>query len=297
MEMQEITKRCLFIDDKKVEILNLEELKRTVNAIDMGRQTKTRPVSHFKFIEDILSILNESGHKTFIDHIYCAKSAGTKIIPKIEEQYGVAKILEAWILDRITGKIMISTLSNEEVQCCIAFSYHDKGLDLAFGTDVRDCTNMCIYGSNILHTYGSKKDVNYERIMQVLKEWSGRFDSMYLRDLEITQKMKEVTVTSGDMLKFIGKLTVLAVKANIPGMKVVAPLNITQVNEVVRGILAKKGDKFYEGPDCTLWEFYNFMTFCKKGDTSDITTLLIDIADLGNMVITEFNVLSDSNEL
>ncbi len=56
--MEETTsiKRQLFIKEN-VEILSLEELKRTVNAIDMGRQTKTRPVAHFQLIDDICSSL------------------------------------------------------------------------------------------------------------------------------------------------------------------------------------------------------------------------------------------------
>jgi hypothetical protein len=75
---------------------------------------------------------------------------------------------------------------------------------------------------------------------------------------------------------------------------VVAPLNITQVSEVTRGIILKRGEKFYEGPECTLWEFYNFMNFVMKGDRADITTLLTDIASIGNMMLSEYKVLSES---
>lgn len=296
--METTTNRQLFVKER-VEVLTLEELKRTVNARDIGTQSRTRPVAHFQFIEDIMKILTDAGQMPQLDHIYCAKSSGTKIIPRIEESMQMEKVLEAWILDKVTGKIMIPALSDEMVQCCIAFSYHDKGLDLAFGTDVRDCTNMCIYGSNILHTYGSKKDVNYERMMQVLKEWSTRLPEMHRNDMEIIGKMMKVNVTGWEMVRFLGKLMVLAVESNM-GMKVVAPLNVTQVGEVTRGVITKKGEKFYEGPDCTLWDFYNFMTYVMKADKADITTLLTDIASLGNMMISEYKVLSETeldNEL
>ena len=291
--METTTNRQLFVKER-VEVLTLEELKRTVNARDIGTQSRTRPVAHFQFIEDIMKILTDAGQMPQLDHIYCAKSSGTKIIPRIEESMQMEKVLEAWILDKVTGKIMIPALSDEMVQCCIAFSYHDKGLDLAFGTDVRDCTNMCIYGSNILHTYGSKKDVNYERMMQVLKEWSTRLPEMHRNDMEIIGKMMKVNVTGWEMVRFLGKLMVLAVESNM-GMKVVAPLNVTQVGEVTRGVITKKGEKFYEGPDCTLWEFYNFMTFVMKGDKADITTLLTDIASLGNMMCKEYKIVSTAD--
>lgn len=292
--METTTNRQLFVKER-VEVLTLEELKRTVNARDIGTQSRTRPVAHFQFIEDIMKILTDAGQMPQLDHIYCAKSSGTKIIPRIEESMQMEKVLEAWILDKVTGKIMIPALSDEMVQCCIAFSYHDKGLDLAFGTDVRDCTNMCIYGSNILHTYGSKKDVNYERMMQVLKEWSTRLPEMHRNDMEIIGKMMKVNVTGWEMVRFLGKLMVLAVESNM-GMKVVAPLNVTQVGEVTRGVITKKGEKFYEGPDCTLWEFYNFVTFTMKPSSSDISSLLVNIASFGNMIIEEYKIKLDNSK-
>ena len=282
--------RQLFLKEK-VEILTLDELKRTVNAKDMGYTSRTRPVSHFQFIEDLSRILTEAGHTFELDHIYCAKSAGTKLIPKIEDELGVKQVLEAFLLDKVTGKFIMKHLStsNTELSACIAFSYHDKGLDLAFGSHVWDCTNMSIFGENVMHTYGSKKDVNYPRMLEVFSDWCNNLEAMHRRDLAIIESMKRMTVTGMEMLRFIGKLMVRAVEANM-GMKVVAPLNVTQVGEVTRGIINLKGEKFYDGPDCTLWEFYNFMTFVIKGNRSDITTLITDNVAIGNMMVEEYNI-------
>jgi hypothetical protein len=286
--MTELVKRQLF-KTEKVEILSLEELKMTVSAKDVGKTSRTRPVTHYQFIEDIMRILTEANQAPILAHIYCAKSGGTKIIPKIEEQLGVKDVIDAWLLDKITGRIMIPSLTTEDTECCVAFSYHDKGLDLAFGSNVRDCSNVSIFGSNVMHTYGAKKDASYERMLEVFKEWSGKLDKMYEEDLKLIKSMMMIKVTGKEMLRFLGKLMVSAIKFNM-GFKVVAPLNVTQVNEVIRGIITKKGEKFYEGPDCTLWEFYNFMTFVMKGDKADITTLLTDVAAIGNMMIAEYDI-------
>ncbi len=280
--------RTLFVKDK-VEILTLEELKRTVSAKDMGSSSRTRPVPHFEFIDSIMEILTNAEQFPILDHIYCAKSAGTKIIPKIEEQLGTKMILEAWLLDKLTGKILLPNLRGEEFQCAIAFSYHDKGIDLAFGTNVHDCSNMNIFGSNVMHTYGKNKDVSYDRMLDVFREWSMNLEEMHKRDLALIQSMQRIIVTGKEMLQFLAKLSIKAVSANM-GLKVIAPLNVSQVNEIIRGIVAKKGEKFYEGDDCTLWEFFNFMTFVMKGDRADITTLLTDISSLGEIVIQEFSV-------
>lgn len=282
--------RQLFLKEK-VEILTLDELKRTVNAKDMGYNSRTRPVSHYQFIEDIMTILTKAGHVIELDHIYCAKSPGTKLIPKIEQELGLEHVLEAFLLDKVTGKIILKQLStsNKELSGCVAFSYHDKGLDLAFGSHVWDCSNMSIFGENVMHTYGSKKDVNYPRMLEVFSDWCNNLEAMHKRDLAIIQSMKLTPVSGFEMLRFIGKLMVKAVEANM-GMKVVSPLNVTQVGEVTRGIINLKGEKFYEGPDCTLWEFYNFMTFVIKGNRSDITTLITDNVAIGNMMVEEYDI-------
>lgn len=61
-------KRTLFIDNK-VEVLTLPELKRTINAEDIGGLQRTKPVPHFKMIEDLTSILKDAGQAPQIDHI------------------------------------------------------------------------------------------------------------------------------------------------------------------------------------------------------------------------------------
>ena len=297
MEEKEFEKRQLFLTEK-VEVLTIEELKQTVSAISFGQSHKTRPVEHYKFIEDLMGILLDAGQVPTLDHIYCAKAGGTKIVPKVEEQIGIKQVLDAWILDKVTGKIILEQVKTNttEFACCIAFSYHDKGMDLAFGSHVWDCQNMSIFGSNVLHTYGAKKDVSYQRMLEVFKGWANNLEAMHARDIAIITSMKNIVVSGGGMLKFLGKLMVRAIEANM-GMKVVAPLNVTQVGEVTRGIINLKGEKFYEGPDCTLWEFYNFMTEVMKGNKTDITSLITDLAAISDMMVEEYKVLPDNTEV
>ena len=129
-------KRQLFVENK-TEVITLPELKRTVNAEDIGGLSRTRPVPHFKLIDDLNSILTEAGQAPVLDHMYIGRSQGTKLIKQIEQQHGVEKVLDAWLLDRLTGKIMLPSLSNKTTGAAIAFSYHDKGIDVAFGQDVQ----------------------------------------------------------------------------------------------------------------------------------------------------------------
>jgi hypothetical protein len=292
--------RQLFIDKtKKVEILTLDELKRTINAEDVGGLSRTRPVHHSRsetskegFIDDIMDILITAGYKPEIEHIYVANSPGTKLIKRIEEQFGEEKVLEAWLLDRITGKIILKELSNEEMTACICFSYHDKGLEIAFGNNVWDCSNMCIFGSNVIRTYGPNKISEYKDFLDVFREWSTNLEAMNKADQEIITAMKESFVTGDDMLWFIGKLLACAVASN-SGLKVIAPLNVTDVSSVTRGLLDMKVTIFAPENTITLWQFYNCLTYVCKADSSDIISLLTDVMEIGNMVRKEFLPIKD----
>ena len=282
--------RLLFNNKERVEILSLEELKRTnVAHLDLQR-SRTTPVAHYELIDDLMHILTEAGQEPVLDHIYATNQGGSTAIRNIEEQYGVKNILESWMLKKVTGKIFLPKLINEDKECCIAFAYHDKGIDVAFGENVHDCSNMCIYGSNILHTWGGKKDVDYKRLLEIFTQWSTKLDKMHEEDMRIIQSMMRIQVTSEKMLWFIGKLHVLAIASNAGG-KNVAPLNVTQVNELSRTILNKGEIQLFEENEVvSLWRFYNAITFVMKAGQSDITTLLTDVTEIGNMMIEEFSI-------
>ena len=294
--MEENTKetsnyRLLFNNKERVEILALEELKQTnVAHLDIQR-SRTTPVAHYELIEDLMRILTDAGQEPILDHIYATNQGGSTAIRNIEEQYGgVKNILQAWMLKKVTGKIFLPKLIKEETQCCIAFAYHDKGIDVAFGQDVRDCSNMCIYGSNILHTWGGRKDVDYKRLLEIFTQWSTKLDKMHEEDQRIIQSMMSISVTNEKMLWFIGKLHVLAIAANYGG-KYVAPLNVTQVNELTKTILNQGEIHIFDEKEVvTLWRFYNAITFVMKAGQNDITTLLTDVTEIGNMMIEEFDI-------
>ena len=138
--------RILFDKKERFEILTLEELTKTnIPHTDIQR-SKTTPVAHYELIEDLMKVLRDAGQEPILDHIYVTNQGGSTALRNIEEQYGgIKNILESWILKKVTGKIMIPSLAGPDMQCCLAFAYHDKGIDVAFGHDIRDCFNMCIF--------------------------------------------------------------------------------------------------------------------------------------------------------
>ena len=287
--MTEITDKRVLFTENKVEVLTLPELKRTINAEDIGGLSRTKPVPHFKMVEDLLGILTESGQVPVVENMYIGRSSGTKLIKQVEQQHRVDKVLDAWLLDRITGKISLPSLRKPDMTSVIAFSYHDKGIDVAFGQNVHDCSNMCIYGSNLMSTYGANKNVDYDKMLTSFKQWCTQLEAMSDHDMAIIERLQETVISGTDMVNFIGKMEIAAVAANI-GIKTMAPLNVTQVGEVTKELLKKAPTMFHEDSRTTLWNFYNNFTAVLKGDKSDIVTLLTDTRNIGELILDAFKV-------
>mgnify|MGYP001595893207 CR=1 FL=1 len=286
--MTEIISRKLFTDNNKTETISLSELKRTINAEDIGGLSRTRPVTHFSFIDTLLAEVQTVNPTAEVNNIYIGKSPGTKLIKQVEAQFG-EKALDAWLLDRITGKITLLDKNDMDYHPVIAFSYHDKGLEIAYGQNVNDCANLCIFGSNRMFTYGSGKNVDYDKMVTSFKQWCTILPAMAEEDARIINKMREITVTGPDMVKTIGKLLIIANAANM-GKRVVAPLNVTQVSDVTRGLLKKDEQMFADHSSCSLWDFYNAMTYVIKPERSDMVTLLEDVNNISNMFVEQFNL-------
>lgn len=184
---------------------------------------------------------------------------------------------------------MLPSLHNHNTSACIAFSYHDKGIDVAFGQNVHDCSNMCIYGSNLMSTYGTNKNVDYDKLLTSFTQWCSQLEAMSEKDLAIINAMQSKKITGKDMVNFIGKMEIAAVAANI-GLKNIAPMNVTQVGAVTQSLLKKDNNIFREDNEGTLWDFYNNFTAVLKGDKSDIVSLLTDTRNIGDLILSAFEI-------
>ena len=286
--------RQLFNNKEKFEVVTLEELKKTNIAYSDIQRSKTTPVAHYELIDQLMTILTEAEQSPVLDHIYITNQGGSTALRNVEEQYGnVKNILQAWLLRKVTGKIFIPRLDSPDMNVSVAFAYHDKGIDVAFGHDVKDCSNMSIFGSHIFHTYGSNQNVDYEKMMDTIRIWANNMDKMHEDDLKIIKAMTETSITKERAQEFLGKLLILANAKNM-NRPVVAPLNVTQVSEVSKGLLSCDFNILEEDEkEYSLWRFYNDMTAVLKAGNSDITTLLTDVTEIGNMMVTEFKLLNE----
>lgn len=134
-------------DEKSVEVLNLDILRRTHKEND----TFGNPLAglyHYQAIERVAESCEKFNLNYEIDEIFAAqnknkKYPGVVILPGIEQKYG-PKAIEAHILRRVFTTIQIRNWEDDELTTSIALAFHQDGIQAAIGPNVKICHNQCI---------------------------------------------------------------------------------------------------------------------------------------------------------
>lgn len=279
-----------------VQTLELEQLKKTVTTVDIGgHMPSTRPVNHFDMIEQVMNIFDKTPFGAKIDKITAVsgtKEKYAKRIPKLQAIHGDYNV-EAVMLDRLVVSILFDNLKGKTTGSAIALSYTDKGIQVSYGQNVWACDNMCIFGQNMLTTFGNNK-TSYENILQIMNGWAGKLQAKHDFDINILSQMRETEVSPEAVINMIGKLSINANAFNI-GKDVFAPLNVSQVNELARSAYKEVFESDRIAP-ANVFELYNLGTEMLKPDRVDTPVLLTSVRDFGQFIMDEFKISSEITE-
>lgn len=233
-----MVKRLLDFKDTPVQELTLTELKETIDERNIGGN----PISgiiHFVLFERILDMVKESGIDYEMGPIY-ATSGGASAFPgvtkitRFEEDYGEGA-LQAHVLRRMITSINLLKGEDEETTQSIAIAYHQQGIQVAFGPNVKICRNQCIYGSgNRYQTFGDEK-TQIEELMTKIYYWLGNYDKLRKRDLAILNNMKQQILSYANVCDLIGELNLYRVAKDALRIR---PEYILQQNQI--GDLSKR---------------------------------------------------------
>lgn len=280
-------------ENNKVEIITLDELKRSADETFFG-SARLNGIRHYDFIDLILLTAAKYGLKAHCDIIYAAQNKsktspwGASILPALEEKYG-PKAIEAHLLRRILTKVIISDLENDESNTSMAISFHQEGLELAFGPNIKICSNQCIFGAErYMRTYGGAgKMPGYEKMIEVTGEWFANFTENRNRDLAIMEKMKAIQVTYRDMAEMVGQLSFMRVGRDDLGLKVENPLSQKQINQVSKQYLEAVQDRKKAGQEITmsLFDVYNLGTSTMKPENAEIPNILYQTNTFGEFIL------------
>jgi hypothetical protein len=170
----------------------------------------------------------------------------------------------------------------------IGVSYNEKGISMAFGSNVWVCSNQNIFGDNIMHTFGGDRKVPFEKMMELFHKWMLDFNMYRDQDYKMVEKMKERTIEENAKQLLYGKLIDKAVLQNLD-TKQSAPLNQTQVADFIRASYSPE----YLIPDtrpANVWDLHQMGTSILKPKTSDMVSLLQNQNDFSNFIINEFEL-------
>lgn len=280
--------------NNNVETLSLDTLKRTHKENDISGQPLTG-IYHYQVIEQVAGLCALNGLNYQIEEIFAAQNRnrqtpGVVLLPQVESVFG-EKAVEAHVLRRIFTTIKINDEETPEMDTTIAIAYHQEGIQIAIGPNVKICRNQCILSpSRTVANYGNKK-VSTQEIFHAVNNWLNNFSEHRINDLRILEQLKEINCTLNDTYQLIGLLTAMRVakdSSNKQLSKCVSssPLNQAQITLFTENCLLA----YQERQVLNLWDVYNIATELYKPGRTEIPNLIPQNLSLIDTLKNYYNI-------
>lgn len=270
----------LSFDKDRVQEITLEQLKKThkENSID-GKPLKG--IYHFDLIDRIEDLISQFGLKPEIYDLFACNNKermnpGVVILPQVEEIYG-ERAVEAHVLRRVFCNMRLTNYDNDEFTTNLSIAFHQKGIQIGFGQNVKICHNQCMLNAeDYVSTYGNGRGTNrsIEDCLEVVKGWLVDSRNKVEADRETIRRMMNINVSAQELFTLIGMLTATRVKCDSSNDLIhvndVYPLNNAQINDFTERMLIK-----YETDHAvSLFDVYNAATEQYKATAMDITKII-----------------------
>ena len=299
--MSEIRKTFDFTANN-VEILDLETLKRTYREVNIAQQP-LKGIHHFELIEKILQLCELNKLEYSIKEIFAAQNKdknlpGVVKNPLIEKEFGTNSI-ESHCLRRVFTTIELSDQEDEETNTGLVISYHQEGIQIAIGPNVKICHNQCILSSERMITnYGSGSIKDFEKLFNVIDDWFKNFGEQRKRDVDILKAMKMINVGYRDVAELVGHLTFMRVGSDERIVDTRYPLNQGQISDFTGNYLRKckamreekKGTQDSQDIDMSLYEIYNIATENFKGNQMNIPNIIPQNVAWAQLLTSQYNL-------
>ena len=283
LETTVVNDNCFFDWDKqKTQPLTLSQLERTHREVDVyGNPLKG--IFHFELFNKILAMCNEIGYDVEVYDMFAAQNRdrtqpGVVKLPQVEARLG-ENAVEAHILRRVFANIRIKDFDDEETTTNLSVAFHQRGIQVGFGPNVKICHNQCMLSpERYISSYSDKgkkgSGAGITHILDTVRQWLIDAKTLVTTDREKIQRMKNTEVTAEQILTIIGLLTAMRVKADSTRKtireNIQYPLNQHQITVFTEDML----EAFQKNDRITVWDMYNSATELYKADMMDIPSLL-----------------------
>jgi len=280
-----------FDAENKSATIELVDLDRTIKFEDAGgKLPASAPVHHADLIKHVM----ELSHKHLTTY-------SPQVSPIVIKQNNCKRILytgpadqcpiEKFVIERLVVKIgfkgtkAFEGIKDSEGSMAVGISYTEKGIQMAFGHNVKICQNLNVFGPNVFSTYGSGDNrVPYEKGIQMLERWLLGFDEIAEFNRRCITTLQERVITEDERLRIFGKIYEMAILKNAGHNEIDNPLNVTECNRMVSAGFAS----IVENKQITAWDLTNWATSVLKPESSDMLNLLTKNNRLNNFLLEEF---------
>ena len=279
------------------EAISFEELKLSLDE-QMVSGKPLNGIGHVQFIEEIGNIASRN-HSPVIDKIYVSnsgpsKTPGVSIIPYIEQEKG-EKSIEAHVFRRLITNYEIEN-DNPEWNTKLAISYHQGGIDVAMGANVKICSNLSIFGYEHMAT---TRNMPLEKIFEVVSDWITKYDEKIMLFDNNLKTLKNAEINLDKCFQFVGLMTGLRVEKDSSAIKNYIndsrtyALNQGQISKFTEDALLQYSET--ENSIISGYDLYNIGTNLHKAESMEIVNIIPQNVEFGVNMLSFINnkVLAD----
>lgn len=266
-------------NQKKIQTLSIEQLERTNKEHDVYGNP-LMGIYHCELLRQLEELAIRSGLRVEYDEIFAANGGpggnpGVVLLPQQEQKYG-ERAVEAHVLRRVYANMIIRDFDTDELTTQMAVSFHQDGIQVGFGNQVRICHNLTMLSPSLTAcTYGKKK-VDIPNLLQVVRSWLDNAGHYIKADREQIRRMKEIAVSYEQNCMMLGALTIQRVKhdTRLSAIRDSSnyPLNSSQINRLTENLEVIYNRNNHE--EISLWQWYNAATELHKAGRTDIPSIL-----------------------
>lgn len=287
----------------KVNTLTMQQLKMSRKPKN-GAGQPLGGIYHSDFIETIQERAEKYGLNMSIWEMFAADNKerylpGVIIDKELEERYG-ENAIQAEQLNRIFVNARIDNFDDEEYTTNVAISYHQKGIQVAVGSNVKICHNQMILGTKDFYaaTYSDRgKRSSHANmpdpfaLIDIVEGYLAQIGDRVYEQRRKLEEMKNIILTPEQIYIFIGMLQCARVQMDTKEPKIrrqgVYPLGNTEVNRFTEKILLLKE----KNGEVSLRDTYDIATnLYKPMGTKDNGEYAMEIPNIlpQNFAMTEF---------
>lgn len=292
-----------FEPDQNVKEVTINQLKQSIRVEGKhGRVLATRPVQSWDVLLYILSLMNESEVNHQMEHIYVQKRNSFPMINDVDKkELGYSREncpINKWMFDKIATSFLVPNIGNDLVGARIGMSFNDEGIQIAFGMNVKVCSNFAIMGGQIMSTFkrGSNESLSWQSIEITLKEWIRTLDQKMKVEMDLMNRMIETPIEDPAIIdRVIGGLYKRAIDQAY-GSKTLAPFDTAGMSQFTQNVLkANGGIRDHEFNAAAgihnVWDLYNYGTNVMKPGMVDIAEIQTSSFLFADHLFNEFEII------